>query len=197
MSAVEPRSDRGGGSGVTFGRCAADIVEIGAHRGCADALAAIAHRRGLTLPHFGRIAAAADRLALCVRPERWLLLTAPANPGASAAAWREACAGLGAAIDLSSGLVGLHLAGAASREMLASGCRLDLDRHEFPVGRAAATVIAQVSVLLAALPSGLLLLTPSTTARHFQEWLIGAAQPFGLQMRADYSLADLIGSEIA
>ena len=38
--------------------------------------------------------------------------------------------------------------------------------------------MAQVAVTLAVLPAGVLLLTPSSTARHFQEWLAAAARSF-------------------
>ena len=38
---------------------------------------------------------------------------------------------------------------------------------------------AQVSTILVATSSGMLLLTPSTTARHFSAWLALAARPFG------------------
>ncbi len=197
MSAVDSRQNAGSAPGVRFGRCAADIVEVGALRGRGDAVAAIMQQQGLTPPTFGRITSVTGRLILSVRPGRWLLLTAPERAGASAAHWRAVCEDLGVAIDLSSGLSAWHLAGAAGREMLARGCRLDLDWREFPVGRAAATVIAQVSVALAALPSGLLLLTPSTTARHFHEWVTAAAQPFAPAPQADFSVGELCGSEVA
>jgi sirohydrochlorin ferrochelatase len=36
-------------------------------------------------------------------------------------------------------------------------------------------------VILVALGSGLLLLTPASTARHFHEWLLAAARPLGFE----------------
>jgi heterotetrameric sarcosine oxidase gamma subunit len=128
-----------------------------------------------------------------VRPERWLLLSAPATAGAAAAQWQAACAASGAAVDLSSGLAGFFLSGSATREALARGCRLDLDPQLFPPGRAAATIMAQVCATLVALPAGMLLLTPACTARHFHEWLASAAQPFGLKRQADLTLSDICG----
>jgi sarcosine oxidase subunit gamma len=109
--------------------------------------------------------------------------------------WQTRCAGRGAAVDLSSALAAFHLAGPAAREVLARGCRLDLDREAFPSGHAAATMMAQVSTVLAALPSGLLLLTPSSTARHFRDWLASSAKPFGCVEGRDGSLEDLCGDE--
>jgi len=85
----------------------------------------------------------------------------------------------------------LYLAGAGARELLTRGCRLDLDRGAFPPGSAAATLIAQVSVILAALDSGFLLLTPATTARHLREWLLASGAPFGLQRTAGVTVAQL------
>jgi hypothetical protein len=47
-----------------------------------------------------------------------------------------------------------------------------------------------VPVVLAALPRGMLLLTPSSTAQHFAEWLETAARPFG--RGADPKIAELL-----
>ena len=92
------------------------------------------------------------------------------------ALWQAACASAGSAVDLSSALAMLHLSGPRARELLARSCRVDLHEHSLPAGRAIATVMAQVAVTIATIPSGLLLLTPATTARHFREWLIASAK---------------------
>jgi heterotetrameric sarcosine oxidase gamma subunit len=186
-----------GSAGVRLASCAADAVEIAALHGRAREIESIAGGRGLDLPALGRLALASDQLVLCVRPERWLLLGPPEFPGATAALWQAACARVGAAVDLSSGLTALHLSGPQVRELLSRGCRLDLDPDVFPAGSAAATIMAQVAVILAALPSGLLLLTPATTARHLREWLISTAKPFGLVLRADVTVAALPGDQLA
>lgn len=180
-------------AGVRLASCAADIVEIAAFHGRARELESIAGGRGVDLPALGRLALASDQLALCVRPERWLLLGPPAFPGATAALWHAACARVGAAVDLSSGLTALHLSGPQVREVLSRGCRVDLDPDVFPAGSAAATIMAQVAVILAVLPSGLVLLTPASTARHLREWLASTAKPFGLVLRADVTVAALSG----
>jgi sarcosine oxidase gamma subunit len=67
-----------------------------------------------------------------------------------------------------------------ARELLARSCRVDLHELGLPSGRAVATVMAQAAVVIAAIPSGLLVLTPSTTARHFREWLVASARLCGL-----------------
>ena len=189
MSAPEPRSTLEASAGIQLERCEQDIVEIAALRGRGAELQTIARGRGLSLPALGRASVAAEQLALCVRPERWLLLSPPAAPGVSARHWHSACVGVGAAVDLSGGLTALQLSGPAARDVLARGCRLDLDADAFTLNAAAATLMAQVSVILAALPSGLLLLTPASTAQHMREWLAASAQPFGLAPRSDVTLA--------
>jgi sarcosine oxidase, subunit gamma len=178
-------------AGVRIAACPTDCIELAAFSGRSAELEGIAAGRGLPLPACRHVAGASGQLLLSVRPQRWLLLGAPAAAGASAALWHGACTGVAAAIDLSSALTALHLAGPAVRELLARSCRLDLDPDAFPPGSAAATIMMQVSVILAALPSGLLLLTPATTARHLREWLLDAARPFGLLPPSETSLNDL------
>jgi sarcosine oxidase subunit gamma len=181
--------------GVRLASCAADVVEIAALHGRARELESIAGARGLDLPVLGRVAVSSGQLALCVRPARWLLLAPPASPGATAAHWQAACARVGAAVDLSSGLAGWRLAGPQLRDVLARACRLDLDPQVFPAGSAAATIMAQVPAILAVLPWGLLLLTPTSTARHWREWLTSTGKPFGLVSEADVTVAVMCGDQ--
>jgi heterotetrameric sarcosine oxidase gamma subunit len=198
VSAPERRPPPPGAAAVEIARLAADVVEVAALRHQARELASKAGRRGLALPATGRVAATRGQLALCVRPERWLLLVPPAAPGVSAAEWQAESRGCAAAVDLSSALAKLVLSGAAVRELLARGCRLDLDPESFTAGRAAATFMAQVPVILAALPKGLLLLTPATTGQHLHEWLASSARPFGLTEAAtDATVRALCGDEVS
>jgi heterotetrameric sarcosine oxidase gamma subunit len=194
VSAPEPRS-KPHAVPVALACCAADIIEIAAFRDRAFELASRARERGIALPPLGRAAAASGGLVLAVRPERWLLLMPPAAAGASALKGRDICGAAGAAVELSSGLAALNLAGSAVREVMKRGCRLDLDPTAFPAGTAAAAIVAQVAVVLAALPSGLLLVTPTTTARHLQEWLASTARPFGFQSGADVTVTVLSGDQ--
>jgi heterotetrameric sarcosine oxidase gamma subunit len=182
-------------AGIACTLVSADIIELAALRERTHVLKALAARRALALPATGWIALAREILVLCVRPERWLLLTAPCPPGVTLSGWRGACAGCAAAIELSSALTALHLAGPAVSEVLARGCRLDLHPTAFVPGSAAATSMAQVPVTLAALPAGWLLLTPSSTARHFREWLAATARPFGFVARASATVASLPGEK--
>jgi sarcosine oxidase subunit gamma len=181
VSALETRPVAGKASGLHLETSASAIVEIAALRGRALDIARIALGRGVQLPALGRALVASDHLALCVRPERWLILGPPDSAGAGAAAWQAACAGLGAVLDLSSALSALEFSGPQAREVLVRSCRIDLDPQAFPVGTACATIMAQVPVILVALASGLLLLTPASTARHFHQWLVSASRPLGFE----------------
>jgi sarcosine oxidase subunit gamma len=180
-------------AGARCGRCLADVVEIAARRENAAQVAAIADARGSTLPGVGRSFAAADRIAIGVRPERWLLLGPTSAAGASASAWESCMASHAAVVDLSSAWAALHLTGRSAREVLARGCRVDLDDNVFACGHVASTIVAQVVVIVVALSSGMLLLTPSTTARHFSEWLAQVAAPFGFEAQPARRLAAVLG----
>jgi sarcosine oxidase subunit gamma len=183
----------GAPASLTCASLPADIIELAALRDRTHVLRALGARRGLNFPEFGRIARARDTLVLGTRPERWLVLAAPGPPGAALSLWREPCAGCAAAVDLSCAFTALYIAGPAVREVLARGCRLDLHEEAFASGSVASTLIAQVAVTLAALPAGWLLLTPSTTARHFREWLTATAGPFGIESRTGVTVATLFG----
>ena len=195
MSAPELSSDAGRSAGVRLYGCRLDVIELSAYEGRGAELGRIAAAHGAPLPPFGRSTAARARLSLSVRPERWLLLSAPGAPAAAAHAWQSLCSGQAAVVELSSALSAFLLAGVAARTVLTRGCRLDVDPEAFRRGHAAATIMAQVSVILAALPAGVLLLTPASTARHFREWLAAAAAPFAPAPYTELSFAELCGDE--
>jgi sarcosine oxidase, subunit gamma len=192
VSAPERRTAQAA-PGLALARCLADVLELGARREGAESLRADFAAQGTQLPGPGGLQRAAHGLVLAVRPQRWLLLLPPAASGGAAAQWRERTAGCAFTVELSAGLRAFFVSGPATREVLARGCRLDLADGRFPPGSAAATVIAQLAVIIAALPRGLLLLTPASTARHFAEWLRGAAQPFGLSEAAEVTVASVCG----
>jgi heterotetrameric sarcosine oxidase gamma subunit len=183
--------------GVRIADCAADILELAAFRGQVAALATLAAQRGEPLPALGHVSRGTAGLNLAVRPDRWLFLTSPAEPGALGRSWQPYCGHCAAAIELSAALSAFHVTGDATRELLKRGCRLDLDPARFPAGSAASTIVMQVPVILAALADGMLLLTPSSTARHFREWLMATAKPFGLGAGASASVALLSGESIS
>jgi heterotetrameric sarcosine oxidase gamma subunit len=183
------------GAGLELCRSTADIVELACHRGRERDLAAVAAGRGLALPVFGRTASNDAGIAACVRPGRWLLLQ-PMRAGAPAANdWQGAIGDLGSAVDLSAALALLLLRGSAARTFLSRHCRLDLRRAAFAAGRAAASTMAQVPIIIMARSRGLLLATPATTARHFGEWLEAAGRLHGLEAARPMPAAELLGDQ--
>jgi len=104
--------------------------------------------------------------ALWLGPRRWLVVDAPAPPGAIVT-------------DLGQARTVIRLSGARARDVLATGCLLDLHPAVFPPGHCAQTVIAHCTVLIHAVDD-----TPSfdlyvarSYARHFWEFLVDAAAP--------------------
>ncbi len=193
MSGLEASVDTVLEAGVHLNDYRSDVIEIVARPGRIRELENIAAARGLTLPGFGRVVATGRWLTMSVRPERWLVLQASTPAGARAAQWQTACAGIATSVDLSSALVLLHLSGPMARELLARSCRVDLHESGLPTGRAVATIMAQSAVVIAAIPSGLLVLTPATTARHFREWLLASAGVCGLLPQSANDTLDLFG----
>ena len=171
----------------------ADILEVAAFGGAAPELVRRGAQACWALPPLGRVSAAPAGLALAVRPERWLIVLAPQAGGTSATRWQGLLGTTGAVVELSAGLAAFFLAGAPAREVLKRGCRLDLDPGVFAQGSAAATQMAQVAVTLAALPGGLLLLTPASTARHLREWLMQVGRAFGIAAMSDVTVSALSG----
>jgi sarcosine oxidase subunit gamma len=182
---------------VELAACPLDIIELAARRAAAGPLGDAAARRGLPLAPLGRRCTSPAGLTLCVRPGRWLVLTRPAAAGEAASLWQRDCAGTGTAVELSSALTGFYLRGAAAHELLARGCRVNLAPGAFAADGAAATLIAQVSVIVAAVPQGLLLLTPATTARHLHEWLAASGRPFALTVRGNVTVQGICGEGMA
>jgi sarcosine oxidase subunit gamma len=180
-------------AGVTLAPCPADVVELAGFRARTAELERLAADQDVTLASPGVVAARAGRVTLSVRPGRWLVLSPPAPPGASAAHWQGAGGGRCAVVDLSSALVAVHFSGPAVSEMLVRACRLDLDPGAFPVGHATATMMVQVPVILARLTPGTLLLTPATTAQHLREWLVTTSRPYGLALAPAVAVSELCG----
>ena len=83
MSVPDSGAVSGAPAGLTVASLAADIIELGALRDRTHVLKALGARRGLNFPEVGRIVTVRETVILCTRPERWLMLTAPAPPDAA------------------------------------------------------------------------------------------------------------------
>lgn len=153
------------------------LVQVTPWRGREALLAERLQAAGWPLPMLGKAwFGDGQRTAMSVRPQRWLLLDeTPRNPTTGSADFHadilQIVGDAGAVVDMSAARHLWRLQGATAREQLAAGCRLDLHESAFPPGRAAATLIAQVNTLVIAAPTGWMMLAPTSTARHFNEWL--------------------------
>src|SRR5262245_42149047 len=105
---------------------------------------------GVALPTVScRAEISGDRAALWLGPDEWLLL-APAGDCASAlAAFESALAGLPhSLVDVTHRQVALSVTGPQARELLASGCPLDLSPESYPVGMCTRTLFAKAEIVL-------------------------------------------------
>jgi sarcosine oxidase subunit gamma len=105
---------------------------------------------GLPMPEAAcRAESAAGLAALWLGPDERLLLAPEGEEESVAAALGRALAGMPhSLVDVSHRQVALAVTGAGARELLASGCPLDLDPEAFPVGMCTRTVFARAEVVL-------------------------------------------------
>ena len=105
---------------------------------------------GVAMPEAAcRAESAAGRAALWLGPDERLLLAPEGSEEAVAAALGQALAGLPhSLVEVSHRQVALAVTGVAARDLLASGCPLDLDAEAFPVGMCTRTVFARAEVVL-------------------------------------------------
>lgn len=148
------------------------LIQVTARRGRqAEVAAAMARDFGLALPAAGAIATGADKAALWLQPESWLITAPAALAGSLPAALATAVKGIAAVVDQSHGRCVLDISGEAARAVLARLCRLDLDARAFAPDRCAATLVGHVPCLVhrtgTATP-GFSLIVAST----FAEWLL-------------------------
>lgn len=165
MSAPDRAAD------VRFARVPADVVEVIAKRGRHRDVIYAGRSRQLPLPTVGTVEWSDAYLTFATRPDRWWIVMS-VGPCGEAASRIGALLGTGVvAVDHSSGYDLIDLVGAAWRSLLACGCRIDLDANHFQPGQVAATVLAQVPIMLVPHPSGIFLLSPSTYTVHLEAWL--------------------------
>jgi sarcosine oxidase, subunit gamma len=95
-----------------------------------------------------RAGLAAERAALWLGPDEWLLL-APAADASLGASLSQALAGLPhSLVDVSHRQIALAVRGSHVATLLASGCPLDLGARAFPVGMCTRTMLGKCEVVL-------------------------------------------------
>lgn len=140
---------------------------------------------GLQLPTTPSTYVSTDTLtAIWMGPDEWLI-TAGMHSAAALEAQLRAVVGEhgGAAIDVSAQRTTLRLSGPDAREVLAKGCSLDLHPAVFTKGTAAQTMLGLAGVVLIALDDAGTdygILVRSSFARYLADWLIDAAEEFGV-----------------
>tara|TARA_B100000315_G_C14442139_1_gene525200 strand:+ start:372 stop:968 length:597 start_codon:yes stop_codon:yes gene_type:complete len=111
-------------------------------------LAKAAEAFGLDIPpKIGRMSSEADKTALCLGPDEWLLL-APQSEGEGIAARFAAIAGqtTHSLVDVGHRNVGIDVCGPEAALALSSGCPLDLDN--MPIGGGARTVLDKAEIIV-------------------------------------------------
>ncbi|HET8690894.1 MAG TPA: sarcosine oxidase subunit gamma family protein [Steroidobacteraceae bacterium] len=89
------------------------------------------------------------RAALWLGPDERLLLAPEGTQAGVAAALAAALAGIPhSLVDVSERQVAIRVDGPAARDLLATGCPLDLDPEAFPVGACTRTLFAKAEALL-------------------------------------------------
>lgn len=117
-------------------------------RGREAAIEAAASAFGVALPRQAcRSAEAGDRAALWLGPDEWLLIAPEADGPSIEAAFREISAPH-SLVDVSHRNTGLLLSGSKVALVIASGCPLDLDLAEFPVGMCTRTILNKAEIVL-------------------------------------------------
>lgn len=148
----------------------------------AEALEAVL---GTPLPRSaGEVAGHDQHSVLWQGPDEWLVVSRmPA--GRLVAALQESVADAHAAVvDVSANRTVLELRGSAARAVLEKGCPLDLHPRAFAPGRAVATTLARIPLVLWQVgPDSYRLLPRSSFAEYVARWLLDASQEFASDFR--------------
>ena len=146
-----------------------------------EALARVAAVVGVALPQTAdTVASAWDRHALWLGPDEWLIVAPDGAAAELERGLRDALAGheRGAVVDVSANRTTLVLAGPRAREVLESGCGIDLHPRAFGAGRCAQTLVARANAIVwqtlpEPQPEYRLLVRPSF-AGYLADWLLDA-----------------------
>ncbi|MCE3553594.1 sarcosine oxidase subunit gamma [Pseudonocardia sp. RS11V-5] len=119
--------------------------------------------------------------AIWLGPDEWLLTSPFLSPAELEGAARETGAAALpdarlAVVDVSAQRTTVRLRGAHARDVLETGCAIDLLPRSFGAGSAAVTLLGQSGVVLLGLgPSDYRILVRSSFAAYLAEWLLDAA----------------------
>jgi|TARA_Y100000294_G_scaffold59167_1_gene55934 sarcosine oxidase subunit gamma len=179
----------GGGTGVWFQELpfrAHLNLRSAASTGCTEALAPIT---GAVLPLEPNTASYGRRcLVHWLGPDEWLLIAAPTDTRLQAELEAVLAGSHYALTDLSGGQTLLRTGGPKLREVLASGCTLDLHPRRFGPGQCAQTLVAHVGALLRVAAEVedadvIDIVVRRSFADHLLHWLLDASAEVGCALR--------------
>jgi sarcosine oxidase, subunit gamma len=111
-------------------------------------------------------------------PDEWLVTSSLQTPQALESGLRAAVDGRGAVVDVSAHRTTLWLAGKHARDVLSSGCSVDLHPRVFKRGAAAQAPLGLTGVVLIALDdtgTSYHILVRASFAQYLASWLVDAA----------------------
>jgi sarcosine oxidase subunit gamma len=142
---------------------------------------AVAAHLGVALPTRPSWVESDTTRVIWLGPDEWLVTSPFRSPQDLEAGLRTAVGGAGAVVDVSAQRTTLRLRGEHVRDVLATGCAIDLHPRAFPAGSAVQTTLGLAGVVLLALDSTAThyqLLVRSSFARYLATWLLDAATEF-------------------
>jgi sarcosine oxidase subunit gamma len=127
----------------------------------------------------GEVTSAGPQHTLWLGPDEWLVVTDADRVALTDQLEAAVGADPGLALDVSANRTILELSGPQARAVLEKGCPVDLHPRSFGPGRAVATTLARVPVLLWQTDDNRYRLLPrSSFADYVARWLLDAMQEF-------------------
>ena len=142
---------------------------------------AVAAHLGVALPTRPSWVEGDSAWVIWLGPDEWLVTSPFRSPADLEAGLREAVGVDGAVVDVSAQRTTLRLRGEHVRDVLATGCAIDLHPRTFPAGSAVQTTLGLAGVVLLALDdtgTHYQLLVRSSFVRYLATWLLDAATEF-------------------
>ncbi|GAA4857199.1 sarcosine oxidase subunit gamma [Saccharopolyspora rosea] len=145
------------------------------------AVARVQHALGLALPRPGQVTGDAERAALRLGDDEWLLVAPDGLADEVLTAARGALADApGSTVDVSASRTALRLSGRMAREVLEKVCPLDLHPRAFGPGRCARTAVGRTQAVLWQVgpEPAYRLLVPCSFAGYLADLLLDAMTEF-------------------
>lgn len=149
-----------------------------------DGIAAARVAAGLgiaAVPGPSQWAGGTDTTVIWLGPDEWLVSTAFREPAELESQLRAAIGADGAVTDVSAHRIALRLRGRHARDLLETGCAIDLHPRAFRAGQAAATTLGLAGVVLLAFDNAAAdyqILVRASFSGYLADWLVDAAAEF-------------------